>query len=78
MNSLLEIEAAIIQLSEGEIQDLSNWLQEYLNVAWDKQIEVNAKSGRLDYLMQRAKADIEANRVKVLDDALAERLRLPS
>ena len=37
MNSLPEIEAAIMQLSEGEIRDLSNWLQEYLNDAWDKQ-----------------------------------------
>ncbi|MEH1793818.1 MULTISPECIES: hypothetical protein [unclassified Nostoc] len=67
MSSLLEIEADIMQLSEGEIQDLSNWLQEYLNVAWDKQIQVDAKSGRLDRLIQRAKADIEANRVKPLD-----------
>jgi hypothetical protein len=31
MNSLPEIEAAIMQLSEGEIRDLSNWLQQYLN-----------------------------------------------
>lgn len=70
MNSLPEIEAAIMQLSEGEIRDLSNWLQEYLNDAWDKQIEADAKSGRLDQLIQRAKADIEANQVKPLDEIL--------
>ncbi|MCC5663231.1 hypothetical protein LC653_04600 [Nostoc sp. CHAB 5784] len=70
MNSLPEIEAAIMQLSEGEIRDLSNWLQEYLNDAWDKQIEADAKLGRLDQLIQRAKADIEANRVKPLDEIL--------
>ncbi|MFS0518448.1 hypothetical protein ACEYW6_27535 [Nostoc sp. UIC 10607] len=70
MNSLPEIEAAIMQLSEGEMRDLSNWLQEYLNDAWDKQIETDAKSGRLDQLIQRAKADIEANRVKPLDEIL--------
>ncbi|MEH1872287.1 hypothetical protein [Nostoc sp.] len=70
MNSLLEIEAGIMQLSEGEIRDLSNWLQEYLNVAWDKQIQVDAKSGRLDQLIERTKADIEANRVKPLDEIL--------
>ena len=70
MVSLPEIEAAIMQLSEGEVRDLSNWLQEYLNYAWDKQIQLDAKSGRLDQLIQRAKADIEANRVKPLDEIL--------
>ncbi len=70
MNSLPEIEAAILQLSEDEMRDLSNWLQEYLNDAWDKQIEVDVKSGRLDQLIQRAKADIQANRVKPLDEIL--------
>jgi hypothetical protein len=70
MNSLPEIEAAIMQLSEGEMRDLSNWLQEYLNDAWDKQIETDTKSGKLDRLIQRAKADIEANQVKPLDEIL--------
>ena len=70
MNSLPEIEAAIMQLSEGEMWDLSNWLQEYLNEAWEKQIEADAKSGKLDQLIQRAKADIEANRVKLLMKSL--------
>ena len=59
-----------MQLFEGEIQDFSNWLQEYLNDAWDKQIEADTKSSRLDQLIQRAKADIEANRVKPLDEIL--------
>ncbi|MFN6537878.1 MAG: hypothetical protein RM021_016105 [Nostoc sp. EkiNYC01] len=68
MNSLAEIEAAIMQLSEGEIRNLSNWLQEYINDSWDKQMEADAKSGRLDRLIERAKADIEANRVKPLDE----------
>ncbi|MBX9252683.1 hypothetical protein H1Q63_01520 [Desmonostoc muscorum CCALA 125] len=70
MNSLAEIEAAIMQLSEGEVRDLSNWLQEYINDSWDKQIEADAKFGRLDRLIQRAKADIEANQVKPLDEVL--------
>ncbi|MBC1274905.1 hypothetical protein GNF10_02645 [Nostoc sp. UCD121] len=52
------------------MRDLSNWLQEYLNDAWDKQIETDAKSGKLDQLIQRAKTDIEANQVKPLDKIL--------
>ncbi|MBC1219220.1 MULTISPECIES: hypothetical protein [unclassified Nostoc] len=57
-------------MSEDEMRDLSNWLQEYLNDAWDKQIETDAKSGKLDQLIQRAKTDIEANQVKPLDKIL--------
>lgn len=70
MNSLPEIEAAIMQLSEAELRDLSDWLQAYLDDAWDRQIEADAKTGRLDKLLQRADADIAANRVKPLDEVL--------
>jgi hypothetical protein len=70
MNSLPEIEAAIRQLSEIEVRQLSNWLQEYLEEAWDKQIEADAKSGRLGKLIQQANQDIDANRVKSLDEII--------
>ncbi|MBD0261281.1 MAG: hypothetical protein ICV85_15750 [Tolypothrix sp. T3-bin4] len=70
MNSLPEIEAAIRHLSEIEVRQLSNWLQEYLEEAWDKQIEADAKSGRLDKLIQQANQDIDANRVKSLDEII--------
>jgi hypothetical protein len=70
MNSLPEIEAAIRHLSEVEARQLSNWLQEYLEEAWDKQIEADAKSGRLGKLIQQANQDIDANRVKSLDEII--------
>lgn len=70
MNSLPEIEAAIRHLSEIEVRQLSNWLQEYLEEAWDKQIEADAKSGRLDKLIQQANQDIDANGVKSLDQII--------
>lgn len=70
MKSLTEIEAAITQLSEVEMRQLADWLQTYLEDAWDKQIETDAKSGRLDKLIQLAEADITANRVKPLNEIL--------
>lgn len=70
MNSLLEIEAAITRLPEVEARKLLDWLQAYLDDAWDRQIEADAKSGRLDKLIQRAEADIATNRVKPLDEVL--------
>ncbi|MBW4614279.1 MAG: hypothetical protein KME21_13605 [Desmonostoc vinosum HA7617-LM4] len=70
MTSLSEIEAAIVQLSELEARQLADWLQGYLNDAWDKRIAADAKSGHLDKLIQLAEADIDANRVKALDEVL--------
>jgi hypothetical protein len=70
MKSLTEIEAAITQLSEVEMRQLADWLQTYLDDAGDKQIEADAKSSRLDKLIQIAEADIAANRVKPLNELL--------
>lgn len=70
MKSLQEIETAIAQLPKAEAHQLLNWLQDYLEDEWDRQIEADAKSGRLDKLSRRAEADIAANQVKPLDELL--------
>jgi hypothetical protein len=70
MTTLPEIEAAIKQLPEGDVRQLSGWLQEYLDERWDRQIETDLISGKLDKLIAKAEADIAANRVKNLDVVL--------
>ena len=70
MITLLEIEAAIQQLPESDIRRLSAWLQSYMDEMWDRQIEADLVSGKLDHLIARAEADISANRVKYLDEVL--------
>lgn len=65
-----EIEAAITQLSQTEAHKLLNWLQNYLDDAWDEKMKADADKGRLDQLIQRARADIKANKVKFLEDIL--------
>lgn len=70
MTTLPEIEAAIKRLSEGDVRQLSSWLQEYLDERWDRQIETDLVSGKLDKLIAKAEADIAANRVKNLDVVL--------
>jgi hypothetical protein len=61
MTTLLEIEAAIQRLPEGDIRQLSGWLQSYMDEMWDRQIEADLGSGRLDRLIARAEADISTN-----------------
>ncbi len=68
--TLLEIEAAIKQLPEGEVRQLSVWLQEYLDEMWDQQIEADLGAGKLDKLVAKAEADISANRVRDLGEVL--------
>ncbi|BAY83007.1 hypothetical protein NIES267_24930 [Calothrix parasitica NIES-267] len=53
MNSRIEIETAIKQLPQSEAHQLLDWLQSYLDDAWDEKIKKNVSSGRLDKLIQR-------------------------
>ncbi|MBD2312665.1 hypothetical protein H6G20_13425 [Desertifilum sp. FACHB-1129] len=70
MVTRLEIESAIRQLSEGEVRDLAKWLQDYLDEMWDRQIEADVVSGKLDDLIAQAEADIANDQVRNLDEVL--------
>ena len=70
MTSRLEIESAIKQLPENEARNLAKWLQEYLNERWDRQLETDLASGKLDRLIAPAEADIATNKVRDLDEIL--------
>jgi len=70
MTTRLEVESAIKQLPESEVRNLAKWLQEYLDDAWDKQIESDVASGKLDRLIAQAETDIAANNVRDLNEFL--------
>jgi hypothetical protein len=72
MTNRLEVESAIKQLPESEIRALANWLQEYLDEMWDRQIEADFAAGNLDHLIAKAEADIAANKVRDLDEVLRD------
>lgn len=60
--SIQELENAIRQLPQNEFVKLANWLDEYRAELWDRQIEVDVLSGRLDAAGQRADEDFEAGK----------------
>jgi hypothetical protein len=68
MITLLEIETAIQQLPESDIRQLSGWMRSYMDEMWDRQIEADLTFGKLDHLIDRAEADIAANRIKNLNE----------
>ena len=70
MTTLLEIEAAIKKLPEGDIRQLAVWLQDYLDEMWDQQIEADFVSGKLNKLIAKAETDIAANKVRDLNEFL--------
>ena len=46
MSTVTEIESAIEQLPPPQLSQLSRWFDEYLERAWDAQMEGDAKSGK--------------------------------
>jgi len=58
--SITEIEQAITELSPEELARFRAWFDEYYAEVWDKQIEADAKSGRLDKLIAEADEEYDA------------------
>jgi hypothetical protein len=60
--SLQEIEKAIQQLPAQDFKTLLAWLDEVRADLWDKQIEADAKAGKLDKLAEQALKDFSEGR----------------
>ena len=54
METVEDIEIAIEHLPEKEYVHLREWFSERDWVKWDKQIEADSKSGKLDFLIKEA------------------------
>ncbi len=59
MTKLETIEKAIAELSTEERVKLRAYLDELDETLWDEQIERDAKAGKLDKLIAKARADFE-------------------
>ena len=55
MTTADEIKQAVLNLPESEYVKLMDWIHELSEEAWDKQIEEDAKAGKLDFF----KAQVE-------------------
>jgi hypothetical protein len=54
MSKVDEIKAAIEALPEGDYIELRQWFSEKDWQKWDRQIEEDSESGRLDFLIKEA------------------------
>jgi hypothetical protein len=60
--SVAELEKAVTTLSKDELDRFNSWYEEYVAEKWDRQIEADIASGKLDAAGARADADFEAGR----------------
>ncbi len=54
MSKVNEIKSAIESLPEKEYVELRNWFSEKDWQNWDRQIEIDSKLGKLDFLVKEA------------------------
>lgn len=62
--SLAEIKSAVRELSPKELAELTAFVLEHDNAAWDEQIEQDAASGKLDFLFQEADNERQAGKLR--------------
>ncbi len=55
--TVTEIQEAVMKLSTGEFKELLQWLDEFSESLWDRQIEEDLEAGKLDGLIQQARKE---------------------
>jgi hypothetical protein len=66
MASVREIEREVAALPPEGLAELRAWFEEFEAAAWDRQIEEDALSGKLDALAEEALEDYRKGRCKEL------------
>jgi len=64
--SISELKVAIKSLPANEVAQLTDWLVDYQARAWDKQLEEDLESGKLDKLLDEVDLEYEAGLAKAL------------
>ncbi len=66
MSKLEQIEKSVAELSPEELKAFAAWFEALQADMWDRQIEADARAGRLDKLAEQALADHRAGRTRSL------------
>ena len=61
MGDIKAIEKAIEALPPAQLAEFRRWFAEYDSAAWDRQIDQDAASGKLDQLAAEALADYRSD-----------------
>ena len=64
MSELEELENRIRKLAPEDLAKFRAWFVEFDHVLWDRQIQSDAKNGKLDKLVNEARADYKAGKAR--------------
>jgi hypothetical protein len=64
MSELEELEKRIRNLSPEELSKFRAWFVEFDHLMWDRQVESDAKAGKLDHLVNEALADYKTGKAR--------------
>jgi len=64
MSTVEEIEQAVVELPPSELARLAAWMREYDAEVWDRQMEEDSASGKLDVLFEQADQERKAGRLR--------------
>ncbi|PDT16233.1 hypothetical protein CO670_14340 [Rhizobium sp. J15] len=66
MTKLEQIEKSVAELDKQEFEAFSAWFEALQAERWDRQLETDAASGRLDHLADKALADFRSGKTRRL------------
>ncbi len=64
MSRVEQIEREIEQLSPAEFEQVARWVLELHHARWDAQLDRDATSGKLDFLVEEAQTEQQAGLLK--------------
>ena len=62
MSTVQEIQEAVSQLPQEDLEAFRVWFAEFDGILWDRQLETDAAAGRLDELAEEALQDLRGGR----------------
>ncbi len=58
--SIQELESEVAQLAKPDLAAFTQWFEDFVADSWDKQIETDIATGKLDHLAKQADAQFES------------------
>ena len=66
MSKLDQIEKTVASLSDEELKSFADWFDNLRWQRWDRRIEEDVRAGRLDSMIEGARQEIAAGKIKPL------------
>jgi hypothetical protein len=66
MTTVKEIESAVEHLPPKDLSQFRNWFEAFESASWDRQFEADARNGRLESLVNEARAEYKTGKTSSL------------